>query len=118
MSKTKVWKLPTVMSLQVNNPGQNSDISTFMNEKCFCQGCDWFLVCCPRRRKSNEIIFGSFRTQVSKDGCCCRQVSCSETLFFFLKISFANYDTFAKVLIIMNGLLFFLIAALLNVNEN
>ena len=30
------------MSLHVNNPGQNKDISTFMNEKQFCQGCDGF----------------------------------------------------------------------------
>ena len=71
-AKTKLRKLRTVMSLQVNSPAQNNDISTFMNEKHFCQGCDWFLVCYPRRRKSKVVIFGSFRTQVSKGGCCYR----------------------------------------------
>ena len=37
------WKLQKVISLQVNNPGQNN-ISIFMNEKHFFQGCDWFLL--------------------------------------------------------------------------
>ena len=47
------------------------------------------------------------------------EISCSETPFdsSVFSFSYTNYDTFAKVLIIMNGLLFFLIAALLNVNE-
>ena len=102
----------------MNNPAQNNDISTFMNEKHFCQGCDWFLVCVPRRRSSNGVIFGSFTTQVSKDGVV--EVSCSELRFdsSVFSFRFTNYDTFAQVLIIMNGLLCFLIAALLNVNKN
>ena len=102
----------------MNNPAQNNDISTFMNEKYFCQGCDWFLVCDPRRRSSNGVIFGSFTTQVSKDGVV--EVSCSEPRFdsSVFSFRFTNYDTFARVLIIMNGLLCFLIAALLNVNKN
>ena len=94
----------------MNNPGQNSDISTFMNEKRFCQGSDWFLVCYPRRRKSNGIIFGSFRTQVSKDGCSVlsRSVVVKRLLTALFFLSVINYDTFAiKVLIIMNGLLLF-----------
>ena len=76
------------MSLQVNNPAQNNNISTFMNEKHFCQGCDWFLVCDPRRRSNNGVIFGLFTTQVSKDGCFV-EVSCSEPRFdscFFFQI--------------------------------
>ena len=35
--KTKFWKMPMFMSLQVNNPAQNNDISTFMNEKHFAK---------------------------------------------------------------------------------
>ena len=72
----------------MNNPAQNNDISTFMNETPFCQGCDWFLVCYPRRRKRNGIIFGWFRTQVSKEMAAVIEVSCSEppfdsSVFFF-----------------------------------
>ena len=42
MQKTKFLKLQKVMSLHVNNLGQNNDIkfSTFMNEKHLFQGCD------------------------------------------------------------------------------
>ena len=43
MQKMNFSEPRKVMSLQVNNTGQNN-ISTFMNEKYFCQGCDWFLL--------------------------------------------------------------------------
>ena len=64
------------MSLQVNNPGQNNNISSFMNEKKNCRGFDWFLVCYPRRRKSNGTIFGSFLKIAAVI-----EVSCSEQPF-------------------------------------
>ena len=107
------------MSLKVNSPCQNKDISTFMNEKPFCQGSDWFLVYYPRRQKSNGVIFGSFRTQVSKEMAAVIEVSCSELPFdsSVFSFSYTNYDTLAQVLIIMNGLLFFN-CAWLNVNKN
>ena len=61
----------------MNSPGHNNDISTFMNEKPFCQGCDWFLVCYPRRRKSNGIIFGRLELKYQKLAAVI-EVSCSE----------------------------------------
>ena len=54
------------MSLQVNSTAQNNDISTFMNGKHFCQGCDWFLVCYPRRRKSNVVILARLELKYRK----------------------------------------------------
>ena len=94
--KTRLRKV-----MQVNNQGQNNDISTFLNEKHFCRGCDWFSLCYQRRRKSNGTIFRKVAAVI--------EISCSEPPFdgFFFSFGFTNYDTFAEVLIILNGLLFF-----------
>ena len=47
------------------------------------------------------------------------EVSCTEPAFdnFVFSFGFTNYDTFVQVLIILNGLLFFFIFALLIVNK-
>ena len=92
----------------MNSLGQNNNISTFMNEKHFCQGCDWFLMCYPRRQKSNGTIFGSFLKYRKMASVI--EVSCSSPpfdSFGFFPFRFTSYDTFAQVLIILNGLLFF-----------
>ena len=95
----------------MKNPGKNNDISTFMNEKAFCQGCDWFLVCYPRSEEDGRVtesFLASLELKYRKMASFI-QVSCSEPPFDSSVFSFSstNYDTFAQVLIIMNGLLFF-----------
>ena len=88
----------------MSNPGQNNDILTFMNEKHFCQGCDWFLCVIQEDGRVTGSFLACFNvTQVSKDG------SCSEPPFdsSVFSFSYTSYDTFAQVLIIMNVLLFF-----------
>ena len=79
------------MSLQENNLGQNNDISSFMNEKHFCQGSDWFLVCYPRRRKSNASIFGLF-LKYPKIAAVYIDDSCSEPPFDNFVFSFQIYQ--------------------------
>ena len=91
-----------IISFQVNNQAQNNNISTFINEKHFCQGCDWFIVCYPRRRKSNGVIFGSFRTY--RKMAAVVEVSCSEFDSSVFSFRYTNCDKFPQVLIIMNGL--------------
>ena len=66
-----------------------------------------FYLCYPRRRKSNGTIFGSFLKY--RKMATLIEVSCREPPFnsFVFSFGFTNYDKFAQVLIILNGLLFF-----------
>ena len=99
----------------MNNPSQNNDISIFMNGKHFCQGCDWFLVYYSRRRK--RPISARF-SSIEKWLLLSRSVAGNrllKALFFLFRLT--NYDTFAQVLKILNGLLSFFNFALLIVSN-
>ena len=64
-----------------NSPGQNNEISTLMNERLFCKGGDWFLVCYPRRQKSNGTILARLDSSIERWLLLSRSVAVNEPPF-------------------------------------